>query len=223
MKMRNVNLLLTTLAMIGVNLLVSCAQKGNGPSSTGANGSPIVTPQGGSPGPGTKANGTSDSGGGTGMNGKVFESYIVDPTQLPAYKQHLEVLLANIKSEKPDEPADYDKIFKIKTWYVAPIELDKISKDVLGVSFIKSDTQQIARQTSKEVWIDKRAYDAMNSQDQAKLLLHELVMNIYFFKFMTMTEMCRVSVMVMGEKNDDGCVQSTDRLDKAMPPENYTP
>ncbi len=215
-------LLISVLTLAGVNLLVSCTQKGGGVPQVGQASPGPVTGSGGTV-PAANANGTSDSGGGTGIDGKVFESYIVDPTGLPAYQQFVKPLLENLKSEKPTEPIRYDQIFKMKTWYIAPVELSKISKDLLGVSFINSSTQQIARQTMKEVWIDKRVYDAMEPRDQAELLVHELVMNMYFFKFITMTDMCRVSVLINGEKDNEGCVHSSNLLDKAMPPEKIRP
>lgn len=214
------NLLLTTLTIISVNLLISCAPKGSsGNSATPANpttpGQQVgqVVPQ--SP---STTNGTSDSGGGTGLDGKVFESYIVDPTELPAYKQHLEPLLKNINSEQ-EKSSQYHQIFKIKTWYIAPVDLDKVSKDALGVSFMKSDTQQIARQSMKEIWIDKRIYDQMSSNDQSDLLLHELVMNLYFFKFLKISEICKIWITVNGETGNEGCVENGTQLDKIMPPE----
>ena len=212
MKKRFQIALLTVLGFACGNFLASCAPNGDSGSPTAPLGQT----------PPTTANGTSDSGGGTGIDGKVFESYIVDPTQLPAYKQYLDSLLKNIKSETSDG-SRYDAIFKIKTWYIAPVELDKISKDVLGISFLKSDTQQIARQTTKEVWIDKSIFEKMNPKEQSELLLHELVMNMYFFKFMTISEVCKMSIMTAGEKNSEGCLRNGVILDKAIPPEKTHP
>lgn len=215
MKIFAQNFLLAALALSTVNVLISCAPKGNRHDAKFGGAERVQNPPAG---PSTAADGTSDSGGGTGVDGKVFESYIVDPTQLPAYKQHLQGLFKNIKSNDPDG-AQYHQIFKTKTWYIAPVDLEKVSKNVLGISFMKSDTQQIARQTMKEVWIDKRIYDQMSSRDQSDLLLHELNMNMYFFKFMKMSEICKLSVLVNGEKDNDGCAKNSEFFDKAMPPE----
>lgn len=214
-------LLLAVVAMFSVNLLISCAPQGKSDVSAVPVSAKSVGLEGGQKSP-TMATGTSDSGGGTGIDGKVFESYIVDPTQLPAYKQHLEPLLKNIKSKKQDG-ARYDQVLKMKTWYIAPVDLSKVSKDVLGVSFMKSATQQIARQTQKEVWIDQRIYDQMNGNDQADLILHELVMTMYFFKFMTMSEMCKLAALDSAEKENEGCVKDREFFDKTMPPAKAHP
>lgn len=170
----------------------------------------------------TGANGTSDSGGGTGVSGKVFESYIVDPTQLPAYKQHLEHLLKNIEGND-EEGFVYSNIFKTKSWYIAPIDLDEVGKDALGILFMKSDTQQIARQTKKEIWIDKRIYDQMSTSDQSDLLLHELIMSIYLLKFIPLSEVCKLSSLASGDEKNPECLENRSILDRLMPPEEPHP
>ncbi|NJL25591.1 MAG: hypothetical protein HC902_10740 [Calothrix sp. SM1_5_4] len=127
------------------------------------------------------------------LNGKVFESYIVDPEALPAFKEFVLPLLKNLGAVSDGDRSEPGFLFflKMKTWYIAPVELDKFGKEALGVSFIKSETQQIAIQTRDEIWIDKTAFDQMSSQDQGQLILHELVMNMYFLKFMSVEELCR--------------------------------
>ena len=208
--------LITILTIASVNVLVSCGPKGNSGEAPAPLGATTPTIAAGQKAP--EATGTSDSGGGTGVDGKVFDSYIVIPTQLPAFKDNLATLLNNIKLEK-DDGYKLEFLFSLKTWYIAPIELEKISKDTLGVSFMKSDTQQIARQTAKAIWIDKRIYDKMTSREQAELLLHELVMTIYLFKYMPISEFCRITLMTSPDKKDESCVTNGVALDKMMPPE----
>jgi hypothetical protein len=225
--------LFALIGFISANLLCSCAPKSNSiqplnivtPPNAAPKGS--VTEGGGNadssvPVSGLTAHGTSDSGGGTGVDGKVFESYIVDPTELPAYKQFVAPLLKNIKTERPDG-TQFDQVIKIKTWYIAPVDLEKINKDILGISFVKSDTQQIARQTMKEVWIDKHLYDQMAPQEQGQLLLHEFVMNIYLIKFMLMSDLYRSSEVITGKKYVETGSTDINVLDKIMPLEMSHP
>lgn len=225
MKKLTRTLLIAVLTLTGVNLLVACTQKGGGamaPAIVG--GQPPSSPSAGGATPNLGAEGTSTSGGGTGLDGKVFESYIVTPSDLPAYTQYLKPLFENLKAEKTGGETHFDIIFKIKTWYIAPIELDKISKDLLGVSFIKSNTQQIARQTMKEVWIDKRVYDGMSLYNQSELLMHEFVMSLYLMKFIKMSDFCKISSTIGNGKNNDSCAHhQSDLLDKAMPSEEAHP
>jgi hypothetical protein len=175
--------------------------------------------------PQVKEKGTSDSGGGTGIDGKVFESYIVDPTTLPAFQHIVKPMLENIKSTDEKTKVNLSFWFKAKTWYIAPVNLEKVGKDGLGLDFLKSDTQQMARQSQKEIWIDKRIYDSMSEKDQAELLIHEWVMTLYFVRFVSMKDMCFKSQLLSGrdESKKLNCDKLPDSWDKDQPPEEPRP
>lgn len=238
MKSAAQTLLLILAVGLTVNLLISCAP-GHGPlenyapvpspavrgkDPTSATDSPTDTTGTGElpGGVANSAEGTSDSGGGTGIDGKVLESYIVDPEQLPAFKSFVAPLLSNLEGSEKVKNSNRPKttqIMKYKTWYMAPVELTKISKDALGISFVKSATQQIAIQTLKAVWMDQRIYDSMSMQEQGEFLLHEFVMSLYFMKFMTMEELCRASVLtVSGSANCDLASHAFDAVSPSEPP-----
>lgn len=53
-------------------------------------------------------------------------------------------------NQSPETEKMWVEIFKLRTWYIAPVDLTNVSKDTLGVSFFNNETQQIARQTSSE-------------------------------------------------------------------------
>lgn len=170
----------TTLALLPVHLFVGCsAKKDSSAPSVAAPATPVPASQG-----------TSDSGGGTGLDGKVFESYAVDPRNLAAYKEVLEPLLKGLDSSDGTETLPFEVTFKLQTWFIAPVVLDDVKKETLGVSFMKNATQQIARQKLGEVWISKKLYDAMSAKDQAELILHELVMSVYFMRFRSLADVC---------------------------------
>lgn len=221
------------LAALAGQFLVACESK-NGPGST----APAVTPtspgETGKPPVPKNPDGTSDSGGGTGVQDKVFESYIVDPATLPAYREHLAPLFANIQPSA-GRKTQFPQAHRLKTWYIAPVELDRVGKDALGIIFVKSDTQQLARQTMKEIWIDKRVYDRMAGKDQAELILHEIVMNLYLLKFVKMSELCRQTELIypkekdpkekeeQGKATEANCAQYAAYLDQVMPPAKAAP
>jgi hypothetical protein len=200
--------LAATLMILSVDLLVACQPKGGGPAPSASRDS--------------KPQGTSDSGGGTGLEGKVFESYIVDPVKLPAYEKYVAPLLAHLlDKEGKSQSGQYSQIFRWRSWYLAPVELNKIDKESLGVSFMKNETQQIARQSMKSVWIDKRIYDQMSLEDQGNLLLHEFVMSVYFMRFMSVNDLCSLSLILEDSwtsKND--CSKMPEHLPKFFLPEN---
>jgi len=209
-----------------VNLLIGCSRKtpySGSQAPTESNIDSVLTNQGNNSGsPIATSEGTNSSGGGTGVDGRVFESYSVNPASLPAYAKFIKPLLKNIKRSGYNF-IQYENIFKSKPFYIAPVALKKLSKDDLGVSFLKSDTQQIARQSLKEIWIDKEIFDTMAEKDQAELLVHEFIMSMYFFKFISFKEMCKVSSYaggIWGDKHEECSEETVQIVDTKMPAEN---
>ena len=185
-----------SLAIACSSIFVGCDK--NRPSSAQNQIQPEMEPQ--SPGPttdpkGLSRRGTGDSGGGNGVDGLVFESYTVDPSKLPAYTKYLKPFFDRLNSTNP-KGSGFEKALKFRTWYLAPIELEKIDDGVLGISFSKSNTQQLAIQTQKEIWINKVYFEKMDEKSQAELILHEMIMSLYFLKHMKMTDFCKLTLMI---------------------------
>jgi hypothetical protein len=201
------------LALITVNLLVACQ-----PKSVDSERAPV-----------TKQFGTSDTGGGTGIDNKVYESYIVDITKHPAFLNYVKPLLVNIKDadgKSNSNPETENKFLAYKTWYIAPVDLEKVGKETLGVSFQANETQQIARQTKREIWIDSRIFEKMSLKDQGDLILHEMIMSMYFVKFMTYTELCQIGTMttkVDGKETTTDCTKVPDIFKNSFKPEESRP
>lgn len=203
---------------VTVVFIVSCAPKSTDPAGSG---SPTSSSN---PTPTLGGAGTTDSGGGTGLQdeqmAKMFEHFINDPTKEPAYTKHIEPLFKNIK-DASGKSSNLEAIFKMKNWYIAPVDFEKISKESLGVSFISTSTVQIARQTARSVWIKKELYEQQGAKEpgsieQAETLLHEWVMNVYFFKFMPAANFCKFDISGGDIKT---CLDNAALLDKALPPE----
>lgn len=143
--------------------------------------------------------GTSFSGGGTGVQGRVFESYRVNPFELEAFRELQPIFQSIIGSAaaEADMPDDMDFGFvpfvSRKAWYIAPVELDGVARDSLGLEFLGGETDQLARQSLREVWINQEKFETMSLEDQAVLILHEMVMSEYMLKFKTLPEYCQDS------------------------------
>lgn len=138
-------------------------------------------------------NGTSDTGGGNGIENKAYEAYIVQTDQLPAYKALIEPKIKSIlaMSPKGDQALPILKKWLLyKTWYIAPVALNTISKDVIGISFSKDQTEQLALQTKKSIWINSHRFNQMTLQDQATLIIHEMVMSLYYLKYKSWEDIC---------------------------------
>ena len=157
------------------------------------------------------------------MDGRCYDSYIVDPTQLPAYGQYLAKIFANVKDEAAGSDAINDFILKTKTWYILPSRLEPIDKLVLGATALNSNTEQIARQTMREIWIDQDIYNKMTVKDQGVVLLHEYVMSLYFIKFMSYTEICQRSSGLDPAHSSSCDPKQITLVEKMMPAEKQTP
>lgn len=160
-----------------------------------------------------KADGTSDTGGGNGVMEKVYESYAKNPYLFPAYGSHLEKLFNNLEKALPR--AGFKAWIIAKTWYIAPVELKKIDKEILGLSFIDTETEQLAVQKPNSIWIKKEVFDRMDSESQADLILHEYVMIMYLMKFKPYSTICKMI--------NSGSCQTLGSLDKLWPAEPDRP
>lgn len=167
-----------------------------------------------------KVEGTSDSGGGNGIDNKMLESYIINPTELEEVSDIVIPIL--MKTKRQEDGLIYKEIhsplseaeakteaeksvklfFKIKTWYLAPVELKKLPKKALGIEFAESSFQQIAIQTENEIWINAKLYSKMSSTEKAKLIMHEVVMAKYLAKFYSYEEFLKmVQIITYDNKN----------------------
>ena len=158
------------------------------------------------------AAGTGDSGGGNGLDGKFFESYIMNPEQTLAWQTYMNPILQNL-AYLPGHLGENAMWLvmgaRAKRWYIAPIKLATLTKEQIGVEFIRDPIQQLALQTDREIWFDKAAYDGNPTpvagdatcpkqlsgeecavRNRAIGLLHETMVSLYMMQFMTMTELC---------------------------------
>jgi hypothetical protein len=127
--------------------------------------------------PAARDDGPGSSGGGNGYRGRPIESYITDITRLPEYRQHVEPAIAAIEKKVPSLGRDLRNVANFKNWYVLDVRLPNIPKDRLGVYF---QTDQMALQSRKAVWIDSLLFRSTNMSDldRGTLIMHELVMGV---------------------------------------------
>ena len=171
--------------------------------------------------------GTVDGAGGNGTAGRMFESYIVTPTLLPAFEKHITPKLETLS--KINTGMDILKIgYLAKNWFLAPVQLRTIPSSVLGVTPIEGGLQQFAWQTEGEIWFDRHFFFSLDTnvpeqqqqedmeQRQAAGIMHELVLAAYLLRSTPMTELCRISAEVMLK---NGCGD----LDPAVIDEMFPP
>ncbi|NJL24617.1 MAG: hypothetical protein HC902_05230, partial [Calothrix sp. SM1_5_4] len=82
--------------------------------------------------------GTGDLGGGTGLNGKLFESYLVKIDETPEWAEHIfPVLEKLVQLGQKSKDAKFallgilNQIAQSRQWYIAPVNLQTLDKKTL--------------------------------------------------------------------------------------------
>lgn len=164
------------LAFCWLTIFVGCTPNGGSPSkglpSPGKSGTPGTPPP---------AQGTVDSGGGNTYLGKPLESYIRKPIEdLSSYRSLIKPILDSLHENAPSIEPVFLSILTKKTWYFVPGELTTLPKEKIGSSVV---TDQGALQDFKQVWVSQDIFDKMSEIDQAKLILHEVLMGFRLLRF----------------------------------------
>lgn len=143
--------------------------------------------------------GPGDSGGGNGFDNKVYESYIVDLSDLPAYKA-IAPLLGKLNESiklkgKWNEPFFefgyyLDKLLTIKTVYIAPIRLTNLHTNSMAMMHLNGNIVE-AVQLQEELWIDKSAWDIKSFTEQKAFILEQALIQLYLSQFLPLDELCR--------------------------------
>jgi hypothetical protein len=197
--------LMSTILVMSALLWLGCQNPSQGPKAA-------------APTMGAELNdGTTDGGGGNGLNNRPLDSYIINPFELGAYKNHLAPMFESSDEKRTRTLLPRD-IFKFKNWYSADVKLKPIEQDRLGLSFTDDFTQQMAIQTSRAIWINSSIFEKMDEKEQAKLLLHEYVMNAYFFKFMKYSDICKQYAQTSSAQ-----MTCYDAIDEIFIPKKETP
>lgn len=141
--------------------------------------------------------GTGDSGGGNLYKGRPIESYRVDITQLPSYKSKVAPIIDaltntnNVINHKQGSNPDLGRMFMSiltkRTWFLIPGPLETLPKERTGIVV---PSEQGALQSSKEIWIDSNLFNVMSEEDQATLILHEVLMGLRILKFASNRDQC---------------------------------
>jgi hypothetical protein len=128
----------------------------------------------------TPQDGGIDAGGGNGVKGQPLESYRVSIFSLPEYTEKILPIIQDLQNKHEKLAADILYILKFRSWYFIPIELKTLPSAKIGAYF---NTEQVALQNMKEIWVNSNLYNAMSVEAKGELLLHEIVMGIKLLSF----------------------------------------
>lgn len=84
----------------------------------------------------------------------------------------------------------------MKNWYFIDCKLQDIPNERKGLYL---ETYQTAIHTSREIFIDSNSYKEMYKEERAKLLLHEMIMSYYLIKYLSLDDLCKMSVSCSGD------------------------
>jgi hypothetical protein len=210
-----------SLGLVCFSLIACQPQKGSDVPKTGPGGQTAGAPA---------VAGTGDSSGGNGLQGKVFERYAVDITKTQAWISHIAPIEAHFQVTPHGENSDFKDVFTIlattRRWYIAPVALNQIPKDKLGVNVFQDPIQQLALQTlNREVWIDQSKFDdqKVSDLDRAYLFMHEKMVGLYLVRFLSFSDVVRLFSKTPEEAADPGFVALLEEKYKPEPLRSLTP
>ena len=131
--------------------------------------------------------GPTDSGGGSGVDGKPLESYIQNIREFSVFKSKIQQTLLKVGKVHSRLAGDLFHIAMQRNWYFVPVNLDQIPSELIGAHFA---TEQLALQNYDEVWFDSKIYDKMDDSARETILVHELVMGVRLLEFQNNLDRC---------------------------------
>jgi hypothetical protein len=135
--------------------------------------------------------GTIDSGGGNSVGGRPIDSYAFDPFGRDEIKDTIVPMITQLAKTHLKFAGALYNILREKTWYLVPVELNKLSAKEIGVSF---PNDQMALQTRREVYIASKLFNPAAEEDRATLIVHELLMGMRIYRFNNDRYLCIAKV-----------------------------
>lgn len=143
------------------------------------------------PGNQVQEGGVDSGGGGNGVNGRPLESYAVRILDITEFNTVVMPIIQKMHEIHPRFASDMAHIALNRTWYLIPVELNKLPAQVIGVSFGDKQLQQLALQNLNAVWINSDLFQKYpTDQDRGTLLLHEIIMGVRLMKYKSNLDQC---------------------------------
>ncbi len=138
--------------------------------------------------------GTDQVGGGNGIDGIPLDAFIQDVQKNSGYKNKIEPLIQKLSISFPQLAADMYHLSHQRDWYFVPGKLESISQNILGTY---APTDQIALQDTNKIWIDKNQFNVMSEDNQAVLILHELIMGVRLMQHKHKQDQCIAKAAIL--------------------------
>ncbi len=112
-----------------------------------------------------------------------------DIRTLTSFQKIVVPAIHNILAVHPQLASDLMHITLDRSWYFVPVKLKNIPDELVGAR-TEDKTQQIALQDLYRVWFDSKIFGAMNDEQQAKIIMHELLMGVALMRFKSPLDQC---------------------------------
>lgn len=166
---------------LGLTWFASCERNITVPATSSP--APVIVVQG------NDLKGGGDTvGGGSTIKKRPLESYAKKLEKVDAFKLKVVPLIEKLKTEYPRMAADFIHLSNNRIWYFIPASLDKIKSAVIGT--YSPEVDQTAVQDLNAVWFDSNLFDEMEIEDQARLIIHELVMGTHLLEYKPRLDRC---------------------------------
>lgn len=152
-------------------------------------------------GPQNTAEGGADpGGGGNGINGRPIESYAVSMMKVDSFTEFILPIIREVSQTHPRFASDMAHIALNRNWFFVPVTLNKIPSHAIGVSFGDKDSEQMALQNLRAVWLDSNLFQSAEStnESRAQLVLHEILMGIRLMRYKSSLDNCYSEVALQG-------------------------
>lgn len=121
--------------------------------------------------------GTSVGGGGSLINGVIVDALpVVNPKSLNGYDLVVAPVILNVKNLSPSFAAAIERRMMEKTWILSPASMVTANEEITGIPVV---SDQVARQTDTEVWIDKLKFNKLTALQRGQLILHEVLLSFF--------------------------------------------
>lgn len=112
------------------------------------------------------------------------KTFFTDISTLPAYEAHLSPIFKKLNS--PTWAASIGA----KKWLFVPNDLNADDTRNMSVHFLDGENEALAIQTSYDIRVQKVLFESFSQEEQAEVLLTEILTSVFLYKNLNDTELC---------------------------------
>jgi hypothetical protein len=112
------------------------------------------------------------------------KTYFTDIQKQKAYETHLAPIFEKLNA------VSWGAAIKSKKWLLVPQDLNADDTRNMAVTFPEGEEKALAVQTSNDIRVQKKIFEALSSEAQADFLLSEILTSIFLYRNLNDTELC---------------------------------